>query len=156
MDKNKKFVEFLRTCPTIKANPLFFNFGNVENNAAQLNIQSDDRALHKPYIDGSVSMRYTCSVDCFKSIACIPVVAGSSDENMDDLAEVQSVLDWVHEQGELRNFPNFGSDCVIDKMETLTTKPALINVQSNLNPPVAIYRIMIQIDYIDNHNKLWN
>lgn len=156
MDKNQLMVEFLQTCPTIKDNPLFFNFGNVEDNAHQVTINSDDVALQKPYIDGSVKKRYTCSLDSFKSVACIPVVQGQLDENIEDFADVQELLDWVNEQGENFNFPNFGEDFDIEEMKTLTAKPDLIGVESSLNPPMAIYRIIIQIDYIDNTKRLWN
>ena len=157
MDKNQLMVEFLQTCPTIKENPLFFNFGNVEDNAHQLTISSDDVAVQKPYIDGSVLKRYTCSIDSFKSVACIPILPGSNtDENIEDFAEVQSLLDWINEQNDISNFPNFGPSAEIDEMKTLTAKPQLLGVESSLNPPMAIYRITIQIDYIDNTKRLWN
>lgn len=156
MDKNKILVEFLRTCPAIKDNPLFFNFGNVEDNAHQLTINSDDVALQKPYIDGSVLKRYTCSIDSFKTVACIPIVQVSTDENIEDFADVQELLDWINEQGENFNFPDFGNDIEVDSMKTLSTKPILLGVESSLNPPMAIYRIVIQIDYIDNTKRLWN
>lgn len=156
MDKNQLMVEFLQTCPTIKDNPLFFNFGNVEDNAHQLTINSDDVALQKPYIDGSILKRYTCSIDSFKSVACIPILVGGTDENIEDFAEVQGLLDWINEQGESFNFPNFGENISIEEMKTLSAKPQLIGVESSLNPPIAIYRIFIQIDYIDNTKRLWN
>lgn len=156
MDKNQLLVEFLQTCPTIKDNPLFFNFGNVEDNAHQLTINSDDVALQKPYIDGSVLKRYTCSIDSFKSVACIPILEVGADENIEDFAEVQSLLDWINEQGETFNFPNFGENIAIEEMKVLSTRPVLIGVESSLNPPMAIYRITIQIDYIDNTKRLWN
>ena len=156
MDKNQFMVEFLQTCPTIKDNPLFFNFGNVEDNAHQLTIDSDDVALQKPFIDGSVSKRYTCSIDSFKSLACIPIIIGNNDENIEDYAEVQNLLDWINEQGENFNFPNFGDDIEVEEMKTLTTKPVLLGVETKLNPPMAIYRIIIQINYIDNTKRLWN
>jgi hypothetical protein len=83
-------------------------------------------------------------------------VQGFSDENLTDLDEVQKVLDWINEQDELQNYPDFGSDCPIEKMETLTTKPDIVGVDTSSNPPMAVYRISIQIDYIDNSKKLWN
>lgn len=156
MDKNQLMVEFLQTCPTIKDNPLFFNFGNVEDNAHQLTINSDDVAIQKPYIDGSVMKRYTCSVDSFKSVASIPILEGHTAENIEDFAEVQSLLDWINEQGENFNFPNFGEENTIEEMKTLTAKPQLLGVETGQSPPVAIYRISIQIDYIDNTKRLWN
>lgn len=156
MDKNQLLVEFLQTCPTIKDNPLFFNFGNVEENAHQVTVNSDDVALQKPYIDGSVLKRYTCSIDSFKSVTCIPVINGGTAENIEDFAEVQSLLDWINEQGENFNFPNFGENISVEEMKTLSAKPTLLGVESSTNPPMAIYRIVIQIDYIDNTKRLWN
>lgn len=155
MDKNKLMIEFLQTCPTLKDNPLFFNFGKVEDNAHQITVNSDDVELQKPYIDGSVLKRYTYSIDSFKSVACIPILECDTDENIEDFAEVQSLLDWVNEQSENMNFPDFGENICIEEMKTLNTKPTLIGVESSLNPPMAIYRITIQIDYIDNTNRLW-
>jgi hypothetical protein len=84
------------------------------------------------------------------------VLEGNADENIEDFAEVQSLLDWINEQGDAFNFPNFGDDAEIEEMKTLSTKPTLIGVESSLNPPMAIYRITIQIDYIDNTKRLWN
>lgn len=155
MDKSKQMVDFLMTCPYIDQNPLFFNFGQVEDNTHQLTISADDIELHKPYIDGSVEKRYTCVIDSFKSVACIPVVDSNTDENIEDYKEVQDLLDWVNEQGDNGNYPDFGSDCIIDKMEVLTPKPLLAGIESSLNPPVAIYRITVQIDYVDISKKLW-
>ena len=156
MGKNKSMLEFLQTCPTIKNEPLFFNFGNITDNALLANTKSDDISLHKPFVDGSVSRRFTFSVDNFKSVAHNPVVQGYSDENLEDFEEVQKVLDWINEQDELQNFPNFGNDCIIEKMSTLTLKPELVGVDTSSNPPMAVYRISIQIDYIDTSKKLWN
>ena len=150
MDKSQAVLQFLQTCPTVQTNPLFFNFGNVEDNAHQAIIRSDDVALHRPYIDGSVLRRFTFSIDSFKSVAYNPVVSDLSDENLEDFQDVQTILDWINTQNDLRNYPQFDSVYVIESMETLTTKPELVGVDTTLNPPMAVYRISIQIDYIDN------
>lgn len=156
MDKNQAVITFLQSCPIIQNNPLFFNFGNVEDNAHQINVSFDDTTLHSPYIDGSVLKRYTIYIDSFKSITANPVVSGYSAENVDDMYTVQQLLDWVVEQADLRNYPNFGDECIIDDMKPLTSKPNLIGVDDSLNPPIAVYRITIQIDYIDNSKRLWS
>ena len=154
MSKNQAMLDFLQTCHIIKDNPLFFNFGKVENNAHQVNMRSDDVSLHRPYIDGTELKRYTFHLDSFKSVAYNPVIQGLPDENMDDLDDVQSLLDWINEQGELKNYPAF-EDCIIDKMRSLSTKPELVGVDTTLNPPTAVYRISIQIDYLDTSKQLW-
>ena len=149
-------IDFLKTCPTIQNSALFFNFGSIKDNAHQAIIKADDTSLQKPYIDGSVLKRYTFSVDSFKSVAYNPVVQGRSDENLEDFAEVQKILDWVNEQDELRNYPDFGPKCLIDGMKTLTAKPEVLGVDTSLNPPMAVYRISIQIDYVDGTKAIWN
>lgn len=156
MDKSQAIINFLQTCPTIQANPLFFNFGDVQDNAHQTITRSDDIALHQPYVDGSVLKRFTFVVDSFKSVAYNPVVPGLNDENLEDFQDVQAILDWINMQDTLRNYPEFDTECIIEKMETLTTKPDLVGVDTSLNPPMAVYRISIQIDYIDTTKRMWN
>lgn len=156
MDKDKKMIEFLQTCPTIQANPLFFNFGEIEDGSNQVIPNSDDKMLQKPFVDGSVAKRYTFNVDSFKSVAYNPIIDSSLDENLGYFEEVQAIADWINEQGDANVFPDFGADCIIEKMETQTVKPALLGVDTKKNPPVAIYRIAIQIDYIDTTKMLWN
>jgi hypothetical protein len=93
-------------------------------------------------------------LDSFKSVAYNPVIQGLPDENLEDFNDVQSLLDWVNEQGELKNYPAF-ENCIIDKMRSLSAKPVLVGVDTTLNPPVAVYRISIQIDYLDTTKQVW-
>lgn len=156
IDKSQSIINFLQTCPVIQNNPLFFNFGTIEDGATQATISSDERTLNKSFIDGSILKRYTFILDNFRSVAYNPVVANMSDENVDDFTVVQSLLDWINTQNDISIFPDFGEDCIIEKMETLTDKPKLVGVDTTLNPPMAVYRIAIQIDYIDTTKKIWN
>lgn len=154
MTKHQAMLEFIQTCPKIGNNPLFFNFGQVENDAHQANMRSDDVSVHKPYIDGTEQKRYTFHLDSFKSVAYNPVIAGLPDENMEDFEDVQTLIDWITEQDELRNYPAF-EDCVVDKMRSLSTRPELVGVDTTLSPPMAVYRISIQIDYLDTSKQVW-
>ena len=154
MTKHQVMLKFIQTCPMIKDNPLFFNFGKVENNAHQANMRSDDVSLHRPYIDGTELKRYTFHIDSFKSVAYNPVIPGLPDENMEDFEEVQSLIDWINEQEELKNYPAF-ENCIIDKMRSLSTKPELVGVDTTLSPPAAVYRVSVQIDYLDTSKQVW-
>lgn len=156
MDKSQSMIDFLQSCPVIKLNPLFFNFGSKEDNAHQAIVKADDVNLQKPYIDGSVEKRYTFSVDSFKTVAYNPVIQGLTDENLDDFKDVQELLDWVTSQDDNRNYPDFGDKCFIDNMKVLTEKPEILGIDTSANPPLAVYRISIQIDYIDSSKVLWN
>ena len=155
MDKNEIMLAFLKTCPYIKDDTMFFNFGNIEDGAHQLVTNSDDVSLQRPYIDGSVLKRYTFSIDSFKSAAYNPIVNGYSDENVEDFKAIQELLDWVVEQNELQNFPDFGEDCIIDEMLPVTSKPALLVADTTVTPPIAIYRITIRIIYLDTSKQIF-
>ena len=155
VDKNKVMIEFLRNCPVIDKNPLYFNFGNIEDNSYQVITDSNDTSLSQPYIDGSILKRYTFYIDCFKTIAYNKVIKGYQDENLYDISEVQAILDWVNEQDRNKIYPDFGEDCLIDSMQSTTESPDLHSVEDTTTSPIAVYRISIQIDYIDNTEKLW-
>ena len=155
IDKNKVMIEFLRNCPVIDKNPLYFNFGNIEDNSYQVITDSNDTSLSQPYIDGSILKRYTFYIDCFKTIAYNKVIKGYQDENLYDISEVQAILDWVNEQDKNKIYPDFGEDCLIDSMQSTTESPDVLSVEDTTTSPIAVYRISIQIDYIDNTEKLW-
>ena len=155
IDKNKVMIEFLRNCPVIDKNPLYFNFGNIEDNSYQVITDSNDTSLSQPYIDGSILKRYTFYIDCFKTIAYNKVIKGYQDENLYDISEVQAISDWVNEQDRNKIYPDFGEDCLIDSMQSTTESPDLHSVEDTTTSPIAVYRISIQIDYIDNTEKLW-
>lgn len=154
MDKNKAMIDFLQTCPAIQNNTLFFNFGNIEEGAHQISVSSDEVALQQPYIDGSVLKRYTFSIDSFKTAAYNPIIDGYSDENMEDFNSIQELLDWVIDQNDRQNFPDFGVNCIIDEMLPTTNKPIVLIADTTVTPPMAIYRITIRIIYLDTSKSI--
>ena len=155
VDKSEAVITFLQDCPTIADNPLFFNFGNIEDGASQVSVYAEDVALDQHFVDGSVRKRFILMLDKFKSVAYNSIVEGYTDENMDDYSTVQSVLEWINEQGQADNFPDFGTDCLVEEMKCQTNSPETTAVETSQNPPIAIYRITIQIEYIDLSTRLW-
>lgn len=163
VDKNKAIIDFLLQCPYIQSNPLFFNFINAKDNNKQIVTSGNDKIIDRPYIDGSVQKRYTFTIMDYKSVSytAIAKIIGSGtidyypDENVDDLLDTQSIIDWITEQEQLHNYPNFGEDCVIDDMKALTDNPSLNTVDTSINPGLAKYSISIQINYVDYTNLQW-
>ena len=157
MDKNQAIIDFLLTCPTILSNPLFFNFANAKDKSKQIVIGAVDNSINENYVDGSVRRRYLFTIIDFCSVSyqALPKVAGLETENVADLKLVQDVLDWINEQNDLQNFPNFGEDYVIDEMKTTTDVPNLNGVDTSVTPALAKYSIGIQIDYLDMSKMLW-
>ena len=147
-------IEFLQTCPNLSSTN-FINFSDIKEGTSQFVLSSDDVALQRPYITGAILKRYTINIDNFKSIAYTPNISLAVDENLEEFTEVQTILDWINECGDNRIFPNFGADCEIEEMYTTTDKPILISVETTTNQPVAVYRVTVQVDYIDNSRMIW-
>lgn len=161
VDKNQAVIDFLLTCYQIRSNPLFFNFLNAKDGSKQIITQSNDKALNHNYVDGSVMKRYTFSLIDFRSVAyqAIPVVGTTlevySTENVEELFDIQGIMDWVQEQADARNFPDFGDDCIIEDMKTTTENPNLNGVDTSVSPALAKYSMSIQIDYLDTSKVIW-
>ena len=156
-DKNQAVIDYIITCPTILNSPLYFNFINAKDDTNQFFTESTDTYSNKPFIDGSVEKIYTFTILTFKSAADIAVVkqSGYENENLSDMSDIQKLIEWIAEQNKLRNFPNFGEDCIIDSISTTTDAPKFEGIDEQITPPLAVYSTSIQIKYIDISNLIW-
>lgn len=167
MDKNQAMVEFLLTCPDIQNSSLFFNFTDVlnKNNVSETDnpvkhfITEKDSVI-KTYVDGSKLKQYTFTIASYYSVAYNPIILEGtsilSDENMESMASVQSILDWIDAQADSHNYPDFGQNCEIEDMSTLTTDPDIDGIDTSVNPPIARYSIGVKVRYLDNSKRIWN
>lgn len=165
IDKNQAVIDFLCTCPAIQSNPLFFNFLNAKDDNKQLVATGNDKSMNVKFVDGSERKRFTFTIIDYKSVAyqaiVKPIQVGTgvqtyANENVQEIMEVQAIMDWITEQNEARNYPNFGNDMIIEEMRTLTENPNLNGVDTSVSPALAKYSMSIQIDYIDTSKVLWN
>ena len=78
-----------------------------------------------------------------------------SDENIEEMIDVQSIVDWIDTQNDNNIYPDFGTDCVIDSIETLTNIPILNDVEGDMQPALAQYSLGIRISYLDNSKVIW-
>lgn len=165
MDKNEAMVKFLMNCPTIQENPLFFNFADVESGNNHFITEKD--TLRQRYIDGSMLKQYTFSIASYSSVSHNAIVNGETiiDENMENMAKVQEILDWINEESELAkqyrepglnpHYPDFGEDCIIDDMITLTSDPDIDGIDTSVNPPIARYSVGVKLVYLDKSKVLF-
>ena len=93
----------------------------------------------------------------YKSIAYQAIVKqpGYTNENVEDMLDTQSIIDWITEQDILGNYPNFGDEMVIDGIKALSDNPNMNGINSNVSPTLAKYSISIQIDYVDYTHVSW-
>ncbi len=157
IDKNQAVINYLIQCPQIQNSPLYFNFINAKDGSNQIVTVSNDRYTNKNYIDGSVGKIFTFTIITFKSATDIAVVKmeGYPNENVSDMADLQSLIEWVKEQDTLNNYPNFGEDCTIDKIFPTTDEPNFDGVDEEVSPALAVYSTSFQIEYIDISKKIW-
>lgn len=163
VDKNRAVIDFLLQCPYIKDNPLFFNFINAKDDNKQIVTSGNDTVINRPFIDGSVQKRYTFTIMDYKSVSydAIAKIIGTGEidfypnENVEDILDTQGIIDWITEQEIAHNYPNFGTECVIDEMKALTENPNLNSVDTSMSPALAKYSVSIQINYIDYTNLVW-
>jgi hypothetical protein len=157
VDKNKAIVDYIITCPLIYKSPLYFNFINAKDSTKQIMTIANDRYTSKPYIDGSVSKVYTFTIIDFRSVSEMAIVklSGYNSENIEELSDVQSLIDWIAEQNENRIYPDFGSDCVIEQIRTTTDIPNFDGIKVDVTPPLAMYSVTIEVSYIDYSKQVW-
>lgn len=157
VDKTQATIEYLLTCPGLEHSPLYFNFANANDEDKQFATTGNEKVLHQPFIDGSVLKRFTFTIIDYRSVAYqeLPKLFIGTNENLEEYLDVQTIIDWVTEQNELKNFPNFGDKCIIDSMATTTDNPNLNGVDTNVKPALAKYSISIQIDYLDISKRIY-
>lgn len=157
IDKNQAVVDYLIQCPQILNSPLYFNFINAKDDTNQFLTVSSDRYSNTSFIDGSVEKIYTFTIITYKSAADIAVVKveGFSNENISDMSDIQALIDWVRDQDDIHNYPNFGEDCIIDSIRPTTDNPNFDGIDEQISPPLAVYSTSFEIRYIDISKKLW-
>ena len=153
VDKNQAMIDYLLKCPDIKNSPLFFNFGKTKQDNNQFVTIANDEALNTKYIDGSISKSYRFILLTYKTISYNAIVKTGNfqDENLSEMAEFQKVIDWVKEQEELCNYPDFGNDCVIDSIKSLSELKHIllilfcssINLLNNIDLSLGILDIIL-------------
>ena len=166
--KEEAMINFICQCPQIRDNPLFFNFINAKPDNKQFVTVGNEARTHRPFINGSVLKRYTFTLIDFRSATYQPIPkevvtttttttnnnTGISsqpinNENVEEFIDVQGIIDWLEEQADNRQFPDFGDKCIVDSMKVLTDNPVLNGVDTQIKPALAKYSFTIQVDYID-------
>lgn len=157
VDKNQAVIDYIVKCPTIKNSPLYFNFINAQDDTNQIVTQTQERYASKRFVDGSVMKVYSFTIILYKSTADIAVVKleGYPNENISDMSDIQALIDWIREQNNVHNYPDFGEDCIIDEISTTTENPSFDGIDDQVSPPLAIYSVTIEIQYLDVSEKLW-
>lgn len=157
VNKNQSIIEYLLQCQEIQNSDLYFNFIEAKDGATQIVTMTDETAVLRTYVDGSIRKRYLFNIVTFRSISenAVVKVDGYPNENVQDIEDVQTLINWVNNQQKSRNYPDFGEDCIIESIRTTTDTPRLVGVNTELTPPLAMYTVSIEVEYIDTSEQIW-
>ena len=157
MDKNQAIIDYMLQCSGITDTPLYFNFINAKDDTKQFITVSNDVNIQRPYVDGSIQKRYQMTVIVYRSISDVPLarLPGYPSENVEDIADVQTLIDWIRTQNNSGNYPDFGDKCIIDRIYTTTDNPVLDQIDQTIQPPLARYRFTVSVDYLDNTERIF-
>ena len=163
VNKNQAVIDYLRTCPYVRDNPLYFNFLTAADKANQLVTDPNDTASDRHFVDGSVltHTQFTFVSDLTISDDEIIVdpetgTATLANENIEDVELIQQLIDWIGEQNDAENYPNFGEKCLVQNISTLTTNPVFDGINTSVSAALAIYSVAIRIEYIDYNKVIWS
>lgn len=168
VDLNKSILDYIYECSVVADNPMYFAVAEERNNNNQLLPTREQPQDDVEFVDGTVERTYRAEILMYKSVAYNPIVTqevGTSgkkipsttylNENLEDMTDGQTLIDWIKEQNDNRHFPNFGSECIIESVETTSNRPILNGVNPELEPPLAQYSVGLVIKYLDISKQIW-
>ena len=167
VDLNKSILDYIYQCPVVADNPMYFCVAEEHDNNNQMIVGREQPRDAIEYIDGTVERTYRADILMYKSVAFNPIVTEQDsqgnrvpsylypNENIEDMVDGQTLIDWIKDQNENRHFPNFGNECIIESVETSTDKPVLNGINTNLDSPLAQYSVGLIIKYLDTSKQLW-
>jgi len=83
----------------------------------------------------------------FTIIITKPYSTDTDDLNLEAMNFAQAFMDWLDEQNQLKNYPEFPENCQIKKMENLQNMPNLAGV--NAQAGLARYMVQCRLIYFE-------
>lgn len=128
----------------IAGNVLNFNFSLECTDSIGLVTNYADKTV-KEFINGDARKAYGFSILITKSYSTY-----SDDLNLEAMNFAQTFMDWLDEQNCKKEYPDFGSNCEVEKIEVLQNMPNLAGV--NAEEGTARYMVQCRILHIE-HDK---
>ena len=101
---------------------IHFNFSPDSNDSVALITNYSDKVVKK-FITGDVQKQYGFTILITKAYS-----SDDDDLNLEAMNFAQAFMDWIDEQNEKKEFPDFGERCTVEKMENLQNMPNLSGV----------------------------
>ena len=117
---------------------LHFNYSPESLDSFGLLTNYAEQAV-KRFINGNVRKAYGFTIEVVKEYS-----TSGNDLNLECMNFVQGFMDWIEEQNEQKNYPDFGERCEVEKIELLQNMPnfAGVTVQEGLARHMVQGRIL--------------
>lgn len=122
---------------------LNFNFSPEARDNISLITNYSDK-VRKKYITGNVQKEYGFSIIIVKAYS-----SEQDDLNLEAMNFAQAFMDWLDEQNEKKEYPDFGENCTVERMENLQNMPNM----SGVNCEAGLARYMIQAKIVYTERK---
>lgn len=141
INKHEKVLDYLRQYPE---SPMFFNINVYEDNNISVNTVANENIV-KEYIDGTKEKQYDFAMVFINSFSAVPY----SNENTEYIFNAEQFMEWIDEQEQLKNYPDFGENCFNYHISNLQNMPAIAEQSEELTK----YMFQIRITYTEQKER---
>ena len=137
-NKHEAMVDYMTQCAEVK--DLFFNFSTSENGDTVIAPIASDYVVQE-YIDKSALKWYDFSIIQFQPLSTEP----NDDTNTTVIFDVEAVMQWIIDQEDAENYPDFGDKCEIQEISVLQDIPTVAGQDQS----GAKYMFSCRVEYIE-------
>lgn len=151
MDYITPLINWLSECDYVKSNKLFLNAIKAKNDSIQIVTQQIAKNQDVEYIDGSILHKVHLTIFDYKSISFNQLVKSMVDknENIADLLETGSIIEFIESKNQKQEFPNFGDRFDVQKIYCAYNSPSTPSIDGSISPALAKYSIPIICEVIE-------
>ena len=131
-------VDYITQCAEVK--DLFFNFSTSKNGDTVIAPIASDYTVQE-YIDKSALKWYDFSIIQFWPLSTEP----NDSTNADIMFDVEEVMQWISDQEDAENYPNFGDKCEVQEISVLQDIPTVAGQDQS----GAKYMFSCRVEYLE-------
>lgn len=135
-DKNTAIMNWLYGCNELQ--DIFYLVGKAENGGTTI-VPNSSEEWTKQFSDGTGEKELTFTLVMYKPVSSEP----NSNENARTQYDVEKAMEWIREQNEVENFPQFADNEAIFEIEVLENQPNMAGQDKD----TAKFMFAVKINY---------
>ena len=135
---DKKLLEWAAQCDALTGTPLMNWLGENDGECAIVPIPADTRPS---FISGDREISYDFMIQVMFQLS-----ETTDDVNTDNMFTLRGWQDWIDEQEEAENYPEFGEKCSCYELQNLSNMPQLAEVYES---GMAKFQFPVRLIYLE-------